>query len=90
MIMMKQHERNPAQMTFTNLVVICVVLLMYLQFAPYLLTPSINSFVASEANDTNPMAPAMIAFAQAIPFLMLLAIIVGAFIVATPRWQGGY
>jgi len=86
---MMKYGMNKAQMTFTNLIVIAVVLFLYLNFVPVLITPSINAFVALEAADTNPLAPAMIAFAQAIPFLMLVAIIVGAFIISVPRWQGG-
>jgi len=81
---------NKAQLSLTNLIVICVVLLLYLQFVPVLIAPSINAFVLNESGDTNPLAPAMIAIAQAIPFLMLVAIIVGAFMSATPRAGQGY
>ena len=78
------------QISFTNLIVIAIVLLLWLIMVPAIMTPSINAFVLAEAGDTNPMAPAMISIAQAIPFLMLLAIIIGAFIIAVPRqWQGG-
>ena len=85
----KRYERNKAQLTFVNLVVVAVVLLMYFTFIPVTIVPAINSFVASEAGDTNPLAPAIIVFAQAVPLLLLIAIIVGAFIIATPRYQGG-
>jgi hypothetical protein len=87
--MKKNFNRNEAQMSFVNIVVICIVLLLYLTLVPSVITPSINSFAALEANDTNPMMPAMVAISNAIPFLMLVAIIVGAFMIAVPRLQQG-
>jgi len=76
------------QITFTNLLASVITFLMYFMFALPVLNPIIDDAVAFQTAHPTSFSDAIILFMYAVPFILLLAIIVTVMNYAIPQREG--
>lgn len=86
----KAYEFNEGQVTFTNLLGIVITLIVFFVFAIPVLTPLISVAVSSVSEEPNQFTGVMVTLLYAIPFVLLLAIIITALNYAIPVREGRY
>lgn len=89
--MRKKAHKNAkrGQVTITNLIGILIALILYFKLMLPLLSPMIEDAVTDIRASPNDFTDIMVALLYAVPFLLLLAIVLTAINYAIPQTQSG-
>lgn len=78
------------QLTFATLIGYVALFILYFVFVVPVLDPLIATFVADQLASPNAYTPLMVTLAYLIPFIILVAMVVGIFQYAIPKREGEY